>query len=125
MLAAMSSWAIPSQALQECNEGVTTRSWSPERTVKAHERATRKGRYSLSYKVTYRGKDKEPCDNKLELADNVTNNNALLRRLKERGNVKTFSGGNIILQEIMYNDTASNNTNSYSGLTSSPSVYLH
>ena len=34
-----------------------------------------------------------------ELADNVTNNNALLRRLKERGNVKTFSGGNVILQE--------------------------
>ena len=32
-----------------------------------------------------------------ELADNVTNNNALLRRLKERGNVKTFSGGNVIL----------------------------
>ena len=50
-----------------------------------------------------------------ELADNVTNNNALLRRLKERGNVKTFSGGNVILQEIMYNDAATNNTNSYSG----------
>jgi len=50
-----------------------------------------------------------------ELADNVTNNNALLRRLKERGNVKTFSGGNVILQEIMYNDASSNNTNSYSG----------
>lgn len=50
-----------------------------------------------------------------ELADNVTNNNALLRRLKERGNVKTFSGGNVILQEIMYNDSATNNTNSYSG----------
>ena len=50
-----------------------------------------------------------------ELADNVTNNNALLRRLKQRGNVKTFSGGNVILQEIMYNDTATNNTNSYSG----------
>ena len=50
-----------------------------------------------------------------ELADNVTNNNALLRRLKERGNVKTFSGGNVILQEIMYNDATSNNTNSYSG----------
>ena len=32
-----------------------------------------------------------------ELADNVTSNNALLRRLKERGNVKTFSGGNVIL----------------------------
>ena len=46
-----------------------------------------------------------------ELADNVTNNNALLRRLKERGNVKTFSGGNVILQEIMYNDSTTNNTN--------------
>jgi hypothetical protein len=50
-----------------------------------------------------------------ELADNVTNNNALLRRLKERGNVKTFSGGNVILQEIMYQDAATENTNSYSG----------
>jgi hypothetical protein len=49
------------------------------------------------------------------LADNVTNNNALLRRLKDRGNVKTFSGGNVILQEIMYNDSTTNNTNSYSG----------
>jgi len=50
-----------------------------------------------------------------ELADNVTNNNALLRRVKDRGNVKTFSGGNVILQEIMYNDSTTNNTNSYSG----------
>jgi|TARA_R110000868_G_scaffold67985_2_gene201257 hypothetical protein len=50
-----------------------------------------------------------------ELADNVTNNNALLRKLKERGNVKNFSGGNVILQEIMYNDSTTNNTNSYSG----------
>ena len=50
-----------------------------------------------------------------ELADNVTNNNALLRRLKERGNVKTFSGGNVILQELMYTDPTTNNTNSYSG----------
>lgn len=50
-----------------------------------------------------------------ELADNVTNNNALLRRLKTRGNIKTFSGGNVILEEIMYNDTTTNNTNSYSG----------
>ena len=50
-----------------------------------------------------------------ELADNVTNNNALLRRLKDRDNVKTFSGGNVILQEIMYNDPTTNNTNSYSG----------
>jgi hypothetical protein len=50
-----------------------------------------------------------------ELADNVTNNNALLRRLKQRGNVKTFSGGNVVLQEIMYSDSTTNNTNSYSG----------
>lgn len=50
-----------------------------------------------------------------ELADNLTNNNALLRRLKDRGNVKPFSGGNVILEEIMYNDTTTNNTNSYSG----------
>ena len=53
--------------------------------------------------------DKEPKRN------DRTNNNALLRRLKERGNVKTFSGGNVILQEIMYNDSTTNNTNSYSG----------
>ena len=53
--------------------------------------------------------DKEPKRN------DRTNNNALLRRLKERGNVKTFSGGNVILQEIMYTDSATNNTNSYSG----------
>ena len=53
--------------------------------------------------------DKEPKRN------TRTNNNALLRRLKERGNVKTFSGGNVILQEIMYTDSSTNNTNSYSG----------
>jgi len=50
-----------------------------------------------------------------ELADNVTNNNALLRRLKSRGNIQTFSGGNVILEELMYNDASTNNTNSYSG----------
>jgi hypothetical protein len=50
-----------------------------------------------------------------ELADNVTNNNALLKRLKSKGNVKPFSGGNVILQEIMYNDSTTANVNSYSG----------
>jgi len=50
-----------------------------------------------------------------DLADNLTNNNALLRRLKSKGNVKPFSGGNVILEEIMYNDPATNNANSYSG----------
>jgi hypothetical protein len=49
------------------------------------------------------------------LADNVTNNNALLKKLKERGNVKTVSGGNVILQELMYNDPNTENSGSYSG----------
>ena len=49
------------------------------------------------------------------LADNVTNNNALLKRLKSKGNVRPVSGGNVILEEIMYNDSSTNNTNSYSG----------
>lgn len=50
-----------------------------------------------------------------ELADNVTQNNPLLNYLNKRGNVRTFSGGNVIYEEIMYNDTTTNNTNSYSG----------
>jgi hypothetical protein len=35
--------------------------------------------------------------------------------LKSKGNVKPFSGGNVILQEIMYNDSTVANVNSYSG----------
>ena len=50
-----------------------------------------------------------------ELADDVTNNNALLRRLKSKGNVRPFSGGNVILEEIMYTDASTINANSYSG----------
>ena len=49
------------------------------------------------------------------LADNVTNNNALLRRLKAKGNVRPFGGGNVILEEIMYADASMINANSYSG----------
>lgn len=37
-----------------------------------------------------------------KLADNVSNNNALLMRLRERGNRKPFSGGRNITQEIEY-----------------------
>src|ERR1700749_4471017 len=37
-----------------------------------------------------------------KLADNVTKNNALLNRLKQRGNVKTVSGGRTIVQELEY-----------------------
>lgn len=50
-----------------------------------------------------------------DLADNCLNNNALLLNLKKKGNVRPFSGGNVILEEIMYNDSTTNNTNSYSG----------
>lgn len=31
------------------------------------------------------------------LADNTENNNALLRELKRKGNVRPFGGGNVIL----------------------------
>lgn len=36
------------------------------------------------------------------LADNVTNNNALLMRLKKRGKIKPFSGGRTIVHELQY-----------------------
>jgi hypothetical protein len=47
--------------------------------------------------------------------DNLSNNNALLLRLGERGNIKTISGGSTILQEIYYNDPNTNFASSYSG----------
>lgn len=50
-----------------------------------------------------------------ELGDNVLNNNALLMMLREKGNVKEFGGGNVILEEIMYTDSSTTNANSYSG----------
>lgn len=50
-----------------------------------------------------------------KLADNFTNNNALLRRLKAKGNVRPFGGGNVILEEIAYIDSTQINANSYSG----------
>lgn len=50
-----------------------------------------------------------------QLADSVTNNNALLYKLRQRGNVKPVSGGRVILQELMYNDPSTKNASSYSG----------
>lgn len=47
--------------------------------------------------------------------DNLTNNNALLMKLSERGNIKTVSGGSSILQEITYNDPNTNFASSFSG----------
>jgi len=48
-----------------------------------------------------------------KIADNVTNNNALLMKLKKQGRIKTFSGGTKILQELSFAE----NTNAgwYSG----------
>lgn len=39
-----------------------------------------------------------------QLADNVSDNNALLKRLKERGKQKTVDGGNVIYQELDFTD---------------------
>jgi hypothetical protein len=48
-----------------------------------------------------------------KIADNVTNNNALLAKLKKQGRIKTFSGGRNIYQELSFAE----NTNAgwYSG----------
>lgn len=48
-----------------------------------------------------------------KIADNVTNNNYLLRKLKERGNIRTFSGGHKIMQELSFAENA--NGGWYSG----------
>ena len=40
-----------------------------------------------------------------KLADNVSNNTALLYRLKEKGNRRPFSGGRTIVEEIAYAET--------------------
>lgn len=39
-----------------------------------------------------------------KLADDVSKNNALLRRLSERGRKKTFDGGQAIVQEMQYSE---------------------
>ena len=52
------------------------------------------------------------------IADNVTSNNALLARLKQRGNIKTFSGGNIILEELSF--APNGNAGYYSGYETLP-----
>jgi len=52
------------------------------------------------------------------IADNVTKNNALLRRLQTRGNSKPFSGGNVIMQELSFAQNA--NASWYSGYETLP-----
>lgn len=48
-----------------------------------------------------------------KIADNVTNNNALLKRLSTKGKIKTFSGGTKILQELSFAENS--NAGWYSG----------
>lgn len=48
-----------------------------------------------------------------KIADNVTNNNAVLARLSKKGKVRPFSGGHKILQELSFAENA--NAGWYSG----------
>lgn len=57
-----------------------------------------------------------------KLADNVSDNNALLKRLKERGNNKLVSGGRTIVQELEYAENSTYTRYSgYETLNVSPS----
>ena len=58
-----------------------------------------------------------------ELADSTSNNNALLRRLREKGNSRPFGGGYRIIEEIMCTDPTTINADSYSGLTLAPVLH--
>ncbi len=48
-----------------------------------------------------------------KIADNVTNNNAVLKKLSEKGNIDTFSGGSKIIQELSFAENS--NASYYSG----------
>ncbi len=48
-----------------------------------------------------------------KIADNVTNNNALLMKLQKQGRIKSFSGGHKILQELSFAENS--NAGWYSG----------
>ena len=48
-----------------------------------------------------------------KIADNVTNNNALLKRMEQKGKIKPFSGGHKILQELSFAENS--NAGWYSG----------
>ena len=52
------------------------------------------------------------------IADNVTKNNALLMWASKRGNIKTVSGGNTIMQELSF--AANGNAGFYSGYETLP-----
>ena len=48
-----------------------------------------------------------------KIADNVSNNNALLMKMKKKGRIKTFSGGSKIIQELSFAENS--NSGWYSG----------
>lgn len=48
-----------------------------------------------------------------KIANNVTKNNALLKRLEQRGKIKTFSGGRLIYEELSFAENG--NAGWYSG----------
>lgn len=52
------------------------------------------------------------------ISDNVTKNNALLSYIKKKGNQKTFSGGDVILQEFSFAENG--NAGWYSGYENLP-----
>jgi hypothetical protein len=55
-----------------------------------------------------------------KIADNVTENNALLLWLSKRGNIRTFGGGRLIYEEISFAENG--NANSYSGYETLPTA---
>ena len=48
-----------------------------------------------------------------KIADNVTNNNAFLKRMSEKGNIRTVSGGTYIMEELSFAENS--NAGWYSG----------
>ena len=117
---------IPSRPAQGCAVGVTTRGIPLDQRCSPHEPPARVFKRdeivcSCAKNKHKKRRIKSRRDNTWTtiqsrsgvIADNVSNNNALLTRLKRRGNNKPFSGGNVILQELSF----SSNTNAmyYSG----------
>ena len=61
----------------------------------------------------------------LKLADNVAKNNAILTTLSTKGRIKTFGGGNVILQELEFAENSTvKNYSGYETLNISPSEVM-
>lgn len=120
---------ISSQADQGWSEGSETRGIRLDQLCSPHERpapargdeivraiqecieARDKSAHAITQLTTIEHRN-------MQLADNVTNNNALFRQLKKKGNVRPFDGGRTIIEEVMYVDSTTINVNSYSGAES-------